>query len=256
MGNTHTYRKYGWIPSLPDHRDLTCDYDITENVSIVDLRRKLGEVYDQGKLGSCVSNAVISAYDYDDINETGKVNTKLSRLFLYYNVRELNQCSDFDSGSSIKDNLRVFNHIGVCQEEKWPYNVYYSKFKPTNDCYNKTIGKSLIQYKKLKQDISQLKECLKSGHPFIFGFSIYESFETEDVVNTGIMRVPSDNEQVLGGHCALCVGYDDSNNHFIAMNSWGEHWGDKGFFYVPYLFMCNSDFVMEFWTISKINKYV
>lgn len=254
MGNNITYNRYGWRPSLPDNRDLVCKYDNTNYLPNIDLRDKCGSIYEQGKLGSCTVNAILSAYKYDEINQSGRINFEPSRLFLYYNEREIEGTTNYDSGASIRDGLKSLNKMGVCSELKWPYNIDYFKYKPTLDCYKESVNHDSIQYKRLEQDIDQLKECLKSGFPFVFGFSVYESFEKGDVDNAGIMEIPSENEKVLGGHAVMSVGYNDSNKTFIVMNSWGENWGDKGYFYMPYQFITNKNYATDFWTISKLNK--
>ena len=252
MGNAITYNKYGWKPSLPDNRDLICNYDETDYIPSVDLRKKCGKIYNQGKLGSCTANAILSAYKYDEINQHGKVYYEPSRLFLYYNERSMEGTTEYDNGASIRDGIKSLNKVGVCSEDKWPYNIDYFRYKPTSDCYKEAQGHESLQYKRLNQDIEQFKECLKSGYPFVFGFSVYESFETEEVSKTGIMPMPSESEKVLGGHAVMCVGYDENKKMFIIMNSWGEEWGEDGYFYMPYDFISNINYATDFWTISKI----
>ena len=59
---------------------------------------------------------------------------------------------------------------------------------------------------------------------------------------------PAPNEELLGGHAILVVGYDDSIQRFICQNSWGISWGDKGFFYMPYSYFSNANLADDFWT--------
>ena len=71
-----------------------------------------------------------------------------------------------------------------------------------------------------------MKQCLASGFPFVIGFQVYQSFESDQVASTGIVPMPDvNNEQLLGGHAVLVVGYDDSNQWFIVRNSWGSWMG-------------------------------
>ncbi len=70
-----------------------------------------------------------------------------------------------------------------------------------------------------------MKGCLASGYPFVFGFTVYESFESDQVAQTGHVPMPQAGEQVVGGHAVLAVGYDDSNQWFIVRNSWGPELG-------------------------------
>ena len=64
----------------------------------------------------------------------------------------------------------------------------------------------------------------------------------------------TENEQVLGGHAVMCVGYDDTNQWFIVRNSWGTDWGDGGYFYMPYAYMTNSQLANDFWEITAVSK--
>ena len=91
-----------------------------------------------------------------------------------------------------------------------------------------------------------MKTSLASGHPFVVGISVYESFESEDVAKTGMVSMPDIyKETCLGGHAVLVVGYSDITQKWIVRNSWGDKWGDKGYFYLPYLYFYNK-FVFSF----------
>jgi C1A family cysteine protease len=86
----------------------------------------------------------------------------------------------------------------------------------------------------------------------VFGLSLFESFESDDVSLTGRVPMPDfDKEQSVGGH-ALCIcGYSDSAEHVIIRNSWGKDWGDDGFCYVPYaMFDRKLDVAFDFWTCT------
>jgi hypothetical protein len=38
----------------------------------------------------------------------------------------------------------------------------------------------------------------------------------------------------LGSHCMVVIGYDDVSRRLLVQNSWGNAWGDGGFFGFPY----------------------
>src|SRR6266850_251813 len=80
---------YGWLPDLPDHRDLFFSAVAPRLVSPpakVDLRSKCSPVEDQGQLGSCTANALVGALEFLEIKD-GAPFADLSRLFVYYNER-------------------------------------------------------------------------------------------------------------------------------------------------------------------------
>jgi C1A family cysteine protease len=102
------------------------------------------------------------------------------------------------------------------------------------------------------RNLNQMKGCLASGYPFAFGFTVYESFESQQVAQTGNAPMPQPGEQVLGGHAVLAVGYDDANQWFIVRNSWGTAWGMKGYFTLPYAYLTGSGLASDFWTVRLV----
>jgi C1A family cysteine protease len=100
--------------------------------------------------------------------------------------------------------------------------------------------------------LPQLKGCLASGSPVVFGFSVYESFESAAVAKTGTMPMPKPSEKQLGGHAVLAVGYDDAQERVIIRNSWGTGWGKKGCFTMPYAYITDDNLCDDFWTIRLV----
>ncbi len=37
-----------------------------------------------------------------------------------------------------------------------------------------------------------------------------------------------------GGHCVAVIGYDDSGEYWIAQNTWGSAWGERGWFRIAF----------------------
>ena len=109
-----------------------------------------------------------------------------------------------------------------------------------------------VQYQRVAQNVNQMKGCLASGYPFVYGFTVYESFESKNVAKTGVVPMPASGEKILGGHCVLAVGYDDSQQRFLARNSWGTDWGLQGYFTVPYAYLTDPNLSSDFWTIRLI----
>jgi len=94
-----------------------------------------------------------------------------------------------------------------------------------------------------------LKNSLAQGFPVIIGFTVYEGFETDEVAQSGILNMPGVDEQVVGGHCVLVVGYDDANGRALVRNSWGTAWGINGYFWMDYGYF--QDLVSDMWTIRS-----
>jgi C1A family cysteine protease len=109
-----------------------------------------------------------------------------------------------------------------------------------------------VLYQRVTQELDQLKSCLAAGYPFVFGFSVYESFESDAVARTGHAPLPKPKEQQLGGHAVLAVGYDDTKGWFLMRNSWGPEWGATGYFTLPYEYLLDNDLSDDFWTVRAV----
>jgi len=251
-------RKYGWRRDLPDHRDETCDFSVSHPglfgslPASVDLRAGCAPLYDQGALGSCTANAIAAAFQFDQHKEDGVEEFMPSRLFIYYNERSVEGTTGQDSGAMIRDGVKSVHKLGVCPEFMCPYDVDKFTDAPSKECYDAAKAHTATRYHRVPQTTRQMKACLAAGFPFVFGFTVLTSFESDEVAKTGEMPMPCDDDQPLGGHAVCCVGYDDAREVFIVRNSWGDGWGDGGYFYMPYDFISNSNLASDFWTIRWV----
>jgi C1A family cysteine protease len=250
--------KFGWLPDLPDARDLMYASPIAVMKALpnkIDLRPKCPPILNQGGLGSCTANALGTAFQFGQKKQK-VANFIPSRLFIYYNERVYINTINSDSGAYIRDGIKTLNKDGACPETIWTYDdssTTGSKFtqKPPAACYANALKNQILSYQRLNNSlISQLKGCLAEGFPFVFGFTVYSSFR--NITSNGNMPIPNFNtESVLGGHAVTCVGFDDVKQMFIIQNSWGASWGDGGYFYMPYSYI-TSNLSNDFWTIRLV----
>jgi C1A family cysteine protease len=247
---------YGWTADLPDHRDFMYSAPAPVTAAFpphVDLTSLCPPVYNQGQLGSCTANAIGAAIQFEQMKQKEKSFTP-SRLFIYYNERTIEHTVNSDSGAQIRDGIKSVASIGAPPEvPDWPYVISKFEQKPPAKAF-KDAGEGLaVQYMRLAQDVNQMKGCLASGYPFVFGFTVYQSFETPQVAKTGVVPMPAASEKVLGGHAVMCVGYDDPSDRLIVRNSWGTSWGMAGYFTMPYAYVTNSNLSDDFWTIRLVH---
>jgi C1A family cysteine protease len=248
-----TMQKYGWIRDLPDQRDHL--YSVPARIHLptqVDLRTQNSPVTDQGNIGSCTAHALCSAVEFDQMKQRMPgAPLPRSHLFLYYNERDMEHTITSDSGATLRDGIKSLAKLGVCSESAWPYDLAQVFTRPPIACYHEATAHRITSYQRIGRDLYPMQVCLASGFPFIFGFTVYASMESDACVSTGKVPMPSAHEVVLGGHAVIAVGYDNVEQWVIFKNSWGTAWGDDGYGYLPYDYMTSHGLTADFWMIRS-----
>ncbi len=214
---------------------------------LIDLRKGMPAIYDQGNLGSCTANAICAMIKYKNAKIDG------SRLFLYYNERLLEKTVNFDAGADLTDGIKALCSFGICQEKTYQYIISKFALKPPPNTYAEASPHKNIRATLVDSTLNAMKSCLIQNYPFVVGIAIYDSFESGTVSKTGVVPMPNkSSEQLLGGHAVLCVGYDDVKKVWIMRNSWGPSWGEKGYFYLPYNYLLDVTLSSDAWALHFI----
>ncbi len=249
-------KRYGWIHDLPDHRDHVYEASYPgmyagQLPDHVDLRPGCPPVWDQLSLGSCTAQAIAAALEFDR-RKQGLPDFVPSRLFIYFNERVMEHTVNSDSGAQIRDGIKSVAKLGVCPESEWPYDISKFTVRPPAQCYTDAKLDRAVSYQRVPRGLTQMQACLASGYPFVLGFSVYQSFESQDVAQTGIVPMPQKGEQLLGGHAVVCVGYRNDVKRFLIRNSWGDSWGMQGHCEMPYEYLLDKDLADDFWVIKTV----
>lgn len=243
-------RVYGFRPSPPDERDfIASPPDLIKNE--VDLRTgPMPRVFDQGQLGSCTANAVCAALQFDmslDRNLIGQGNARRrSRLDVYYGERELEgELGQGDTGAYGRDGFKYAQQTGVLLEAAWPYDISTFETPPDGVYRHHKLTKP---YAHPAQSVDVLKAILSNDQTIAFGFTVYSNFPESD----GVDVIPMPTGGTLGGHEMLVVGYLASHpNHALVRNSWGSGWGDGGYCWFPWAYLCSPDLASDLRTIVR-----
>jgi len=211
---------YGWKKQKPDVRDhrFTATQHVLDTLPPnVDLRDQCPPVYDQLAIGSCTANAIAGAFEFVTMKEGIDIRGTPSRLFIYYNERDMEGTTDTDSGAVIRDGFTSVNTLGVCPETEWPYDGTpadrtthmwpagaVAAERPPQNCYNDAIKDLATEYMAVQQDLDQMRGCVAAGYPFVVGFQVYESFEKPGPDGDGMLSMPdTSSEKYLDGHAVV-----------------------------------------------------
>jgi C1A family cysteine protease len=211
------------------------------------LNNKVKTILNQGDLGSCVSNS------FAQVINMSTNSIWISRLMHYYCGRAIEGTSSLDdSGLDIRQAASIIAKYGACLESVWPYNIYNFYKLPSLAAFQKSKLFKSYKYSFVNQDINSLTTCLyNTKNPIIFGIMVYSSFLTNSVASTGMVPMPdTTNETLEGGHCIIMIGYDNTKQLFTCVNSWGNGWGNKGLFYLPYAYVTNPNLAADFCSLN------
>jgi C1A family cysteine protease len=197
----------------------------------IDLREHCSPVEDQGRVGSCVANAVVGAMEHQQRRD-GQVAVDLSRMFVYFNARRMRGTEQHDCGTTIAEGMAAFLAFGAPAEPAWPYDPAAVSTVPAPDVFQQALANVPAEYARV-DGMEHVQGALARGYPVVFSASIPQRCYQE-AATTGIIPTPSDSELAAirtqhGRHAMLLVGYDMNDETFLVRNSWGTGWGRGGY---------------------------
>jgi C1A family cysteine protease len=249
---------YGWKPGLPSRRfpklalasypPLPAAFDLTPTGF-------LPPIFDQGQTSSCTGHGTTRAIMFARAKQ-GLPFIDLSRLFPYWNARAAEGSTAADDGASVGDAIAASQKFGDCPYADLPTDSALVTVAPSIQAFADAIKHTALAATRVwgANDNGlayHTKHCIAIlGLPVPLGITVYESFESDKVANTGMVLMPAANEEIVGGHCVVAVAYDDLNERVLCNNSWGPDWGLKGSFWIPYRYIFNSDYADDFHAIT------
>jgi C1A family cysteine protease len=158
-----------------------------------------------------------------------------------------------DAGALKSDGVKCLETYGICAESMWPYVTSRFAVAPPQICYAAAAKHKALVVHSIQNDLLHMKTALASGFPFAVGIQVYQSFESERAAATGMIPMPNpESEELLGGHAVCIVGYTDPEQCWIARNSWGADWGDKGYFFLPFEYLTDPNLSSDLWSVTSV----
>lgn len=220
-------RIFNLKPSRTDYASSVYRQSHIDTPDELDLRKWDSPVEDQGDLGSCVAHSVTSAYELMLKESSPEEFVELSRLFLYYNARLLEEITEYDAGvAHIRNAIKAMRLFGLCKESLWTYDKRYN-IQPSDDCYIEALPRRIPSYRILL-NLPSIIESLSMGFPVVIGLEVFPGFSSLTKENSLLVDSPSPIAS-LGGHSLLIVGYSLPERYLLAKNSFGTKWGDGGY---------------------------
>lgn len=188
----------------------------------IDWREKdiITNVKNQGQCGSCWSFSATGAIEAVHALSTGNL--------LNISEQELIDCSDTYgnqgcNGGSMDNAFKYVIDNGLCSENEYPY------MGESGECQT---CKSVVNISDYKDVIPNDEGILKKVvHQQPVSVAIQANLPSFQAYKSGIYSDPSCGKQLDHGVLIVGYGHDLFHNmdYWIVKNSWGPHWGEKGY---------------------------
>ena len=244
----------GWVKDKADGRDKVFAATIAHVTGAapipdhMDLRALMPPVRDQLELGCCTGFGVAAVLDALHCKKPRWAGPS-SPLFIYYAERDLEGTINDDAGAQIRDGIKQANKVGACLETLWKYDTKKFTKKPSATAFKDASKRTISVYERVLGKTAMLN-ALSMNKPFVFGFVCYDGLMSEETAKNGVLPMPGANEQSIGGHCVVCVGYDKPTDRFLIRNSWSTAWGLDGHFWMPAAYITNTQLADDMWVVS------
>jgi len=231
------------------------DYKPHDNLKpSVNLKEWFSPIRDQRVDGACAAFATVSVFEYFMHRYELSQHYNLSPTFAYYNARARKDEQVTQDGSTYYDNIEALHDHGVCTEAAWPFSIDSINSRPNQAAYDDAQQRKIIKALNVKIDadpdktLANMKSALTDGLPVMISLKVFDSFSTP----TGFVPMPTAEDTELGWHALVLCGYSDEHKFFIVRNSWGTHFGDKGYCYVPYSYISDAKLCPEAFVIAEV----
>ena len=251
---------FGLKKSKPEpHDKIVCFFTQCKQVdfpSMFSLKDRVKQFYDQLSLNSCSANAAANFLSLSD--KDNKLKCNISRLYLYFCTRYVdnNQMVPIhDQGSTLRS---VFDAMGrynyhYIDEVKYPYEIEKVDSIPPSKVFEEaiTVNKCpFVSYRQITQTKCSLKYSLYMCQvPILCGIQVYSNF-TRLTKEDDVLTLPSPQDELLGGHAVVIIGFDDETDTFEILNSHGSDFGNEGYFRIKSEYILNPELGFEFYTVQ------
>ncbi len=265
LAGEHEGRSVHCHPSAYDPRDyqyLKLDAIGDSEIKMIDYRRQLPAVFDQGQRGSCVACASTwTVKAWQEVKSGDYPPDGFSASFVYTLCKQKDGMPN-EEGTQPRVAMKVMQKSGVCPEDVMPYSTLSDLPAPKvpdvpDEAWGVAQPYRIGNYAQLcatsdlrrEQTLGAMRKALENEGPFLIALLVCENFRP-DRDN----RLPLPQGPVRGGHAVGIAGDIPEEGCLILRNSWGSSWGDQGYAYLPYEWLTSRGMygwdVFEAWTAT------
>lgn len=223
----------------------------------VDLKPFCPPVRNQGDIFSCVGWAVgygaltiERSIKYNCTNKKEIADNANSALFIYNQIKDQDDCQ---KGTRISDAIQFLMENGDCLAKDFDHNVNDCSRVPEPALSDAAKVFSIGDYMTLfgmdeepMKKVWKVKAALAQRKPVVIGMSVRKNFY--QLQRARFWWPQQGNTSPAGGHAMTVIGYDEGQQAFQILNSWGKNWGNNGYIWVKYKYFgqfCKYAFVLH-----------
>ena len=183
-------------------------------------------IKDQSPAPTCEAYALCAALETIMQYETGMLfQPDLSETHLYFYAGGTYEAG----GVNVHDAADYLIEHGVPDEGCYPdpHRPFDYPYTSLEGWENRTV--KITEWGWVSHDHESIKNALIDYGPLTICIFVYEDMFD---YNGGIYRRSTDH--IVGGHLVSLMGYNDTTESWLVKNSWGDRWGDNGWFHMGY----------------------
>lgn len=226
---------------------------------------KVPSPYNQNGNQNCAPAAVgygMMSVLFNDVEGYDDYEGDMKKFSPFYIWNQLNIWDEIGKWfkTSLVQALNIVMDQGCC---KLAYMPLFTKpgQKPTTFARENAAQYKLSIYRFEKYDVANYKRILDAGYPIVIG--VYVDQGVMNMTNSPLYRHQngsliwkSYNDSRRAGHAMLIYGYNDENNAFKILNSWGDDFGNGGSFWIDYDFLKDVFYKFDPFKLKDIEAYV
>lgn len=228
------------------------------------LKKHCPKAGDQGNKDICTGFAfaygamsILSAIDRGDTNIQSITENVFSPYYLYHMAKGLDKRCISLSPKALE--ISMINNGSILLKQ---FNVNYTCSMNIDSSiiklgYANRIKSFYLVYAKNESNSHQLianfQSILSKKKPIVL-FIPFEETIIKGLSKTNFLYIPPLKNAITMNHAVTLIGYDNIDSTFEILNSWGDVWGNRGFFKVKYYDLarvCDFAFEIDLYNTSE-----